>query len=471
MPNFFCVSCRKGSGFDVPLLTEKNGNRVALSIWKKQAIGYLETKYDERQVGCDWINTNETENRAKRCQIFGHRPQLFGLIDAPIVDVNDAKEALIMPSAPNTQSNPFGYVTPGDNTARVVYVGVKSHIHELRLPPGPNSAWFDTDLSSIAQGPTTAVGDPRAYVISSDNVPRVIYVADNHIHELRLPPGGKSPWVDADLSAIGQSSVGAQGGPFGYVTQSDGTARVVYLGTNLHIHELHLSPGAGWADADLSALGHSPTTSASNPSAYVTPDNTARVVYRGADGHVHELRLSPGAGWADADLSSIAKSGFIAAGVPFGYVTPDGTARVVYDGWVDPTPPFHVHELRLAPGGKSPWFDADLTSIGKSATKPAENPFAYVTPGDNTARVVYVGQDSHVHELHLPPGGKSPWTDADLSSIGKALTNAVGDTQAYVTSDNVPRVVYQGADHHIHELRLPPGGKSPWIDTDLTALA
>ena len=249
-------------------------------------------------------------------------------------------------------------------------------------------------------------------------------------------------WVDDDLSAPG-GGPHAAAGPAGYVTP-DGTARVVYKAADGDVHELFLIPGQSWHDGDLSAQGGGPQA-ASAPFGYVTPDGTARVVYQAVDGDVHELFLIPGQNWFDDDLSALG-SGPQAASAPFGYVTPDGTARVVYmavDG--------DVHELFLVPGYS--WHDGDLSAAG-GGPHTASAPFGYVTP-NGTARVVYQAVDNDVHELSLVPG--QSWHDLDLSAAGSGPHTA-GAPFGYVTPDGTARVVYMAVDGDVHELYLLSGG-------------
>ena len=83
------------------------------------------------------------------------------------------------------------------------------------------------------------------------------------------------------------------------------------------------------------------------PAAYVTPDGTARVVYTDTNLNVDELYLTPdGQPWREDQLVQGAPA---AASGPFGYVTPDGTARVVYTDTAR-----NVDELYLTPDGQ-PW--------------------------------------------------------------------------------------------------------------------
>jgi hypothetical protein len=398
---------------------------------------------------------------------------------APVVITNEQSNAVygdVTRISRSTVSQPFGVLG--------------ADILELRLEPA--GGWMQADLSALvinAPPAFPAASDPFAYV-TPDKVPRVIYwgSADYHIHELRLQPG--EGWIQADLSAIvtnAPPAFPAASKPFAYVTP-DNVARVVYLGTDDHIHELRLSPGRGqgWIQADLSAVvTNAPPAfpAASVPFAYLSPDKVARVVYRGTDNHIHELRLQPGQGpvwgqgqgWIQADLSAIvtnAPSAFPAVDDPFAYVTPDNVARVVYRGTDG-----HIHELRLQAG--QGWIQADLSVAvinAPPAFPAAGDPFAYVTP-DNVARVVYLGTDGHIHELRLQPG--QGWIQADLSDIVINVPPAfpaAGDPRAYVTPDKVARVVYRGTDDHVHELRLQPGqgpvwGQGQgWMQADLSAI-
>jgi hypothetical protein len=67
---------------------------------------------------------------------------------------------------------------------------------------------------------------------------------------------------------------------------------VVYRGGEGQIIELRLE-GGSWKKGDLTELSSGPPA-AGDPVGYVTPVNahsTPRVVYRGGDAHLHELRL------------------------------------------------------------------------------------------------------------------------------------------------------------------------------------
>jgi hypothetical protein len=155
-----------------------------------------------------------------------------------------------------------------------------------------------------------------------------------------------------------------------YITNFPGqgpTARMVYRAGNGHIIELSLAPGSPWRSNDLMITGA--PQAVETPFAYVTEFTsegpTARLVYRGQDGHIYELFLEVlrANTWAYSDLSK--QSGAVALGgaaeVPIAYVTnfpgQGPTARVVYRAGNG-----HIIELSLLSG--SPWGSNDLMITG-----------------------------------------------------------------------------------------------------------
>jgi hypothetical protein len=357
--------------------------------------------------------------------------------------------------------------------------GTNNDIVELFLPP--HGSWLQDDLFTIVNKgtgntPPAAAGDPFPYVAL--NIPRVVYRGqqDSHIHELYLLPGGS--WLQDDLFQVvingGYAApVPAAGDPFPYVT-NDGFPHVVYLGTDQYIHQLSLK--GTWFPDDPCCFSNPVLEHAGgDPAAYVTPDGIPRIVYTGRDsGHIHQLSLQ--GFWSQLDLSNLASNDChvhycdtklpIGGGHLFPYVSNDGFARVVYRGTDQ-----DIHELYLAPGGVGGWFQDDLFQNVKYAPpaqgSAASDPFPYTTKGDGiTARVVYRGYDNDIHELFLPSGG--PWFHDDLKVVvlqdchSCSVAPAAGSPFAYVT-DGIPRVVYSGQDHLIHELYLQNG----WFPADL----
>jgi hypothetical protein len=104
-----------------------------------------------------------------------------------------------------------------------------------------------------------------------------------------VPSRFRPTWQHNDLTAATSAS-GAAGDPAGYTWSVDGTEHVVYRGNDGHIHELWLSLNSGgWQHNDLTAAT-SASSAAGDPAGYTwSVDGTEHVVYRGNDGHIHEL--------------------------------------------------------------------------------------------------------------------------------------------------------------------------------------
>ncbi|MGA8953509.1 MAG: hypothetical protein WBF24_18660 [Xanthobacteraceae bacterium] len=348
--------------------------------------------------------------------------------------------------------------------------------------------WQHTDLTAAAVGVQTDYVTPYAYVTgqpAEGQIPRVLYVPDwgngGDIHEVRFQNGN---WIDADLSTLLTNFSGdfqAEVLAMGYQTP-DGVARVVFLGLDGWVQEFKLETD-GWTVANLSAIagmtnkmGFSRAQPYSIPAwgYYSTPDGHARVVYSATDGHVHELSLhytDPHSGWIDSDLNALAIAGGWDApnryNDPFGYLAGDSIPRVVYND----ADSFGVRELRLEPGG---WICAN---IGALANAPPGMPVnmegeiigavdttAYVMP-DAIARVVYLGNDGHAHELKLV-NNQSAWLDTDLTQKSGSPTTPAGMLYGCCGSDGIARAFYPGNDGHLHHFSYQNGG---WSNEDLFA--
>jgi hypothetical protein len=223
-----------------------------------------------------------------------------------------------------------------------------------------------------------------------------------------------------DVAAVrvmyaGASASRAWGDPFGYYTPLFEASRVVYRGHDDHIHELWLTRDSnGWQHADLSAMSGAPGADRdvlgffnAAPFGYYTPlYDAARVIYRGNDEHIHELWLTRDSnGWQHADLSAMSGAA-AAASEPYGYYTPlYDAARVIYRGNDD-----HIHELWLTRDSNG-WQHADLSAMSGLATPGV--PMGYFSTNDSTARLVHRGYDDHVHELSISP--TQFWMHQDLT--------------------------------------------------------
>jgi hypothetical protein len=143
---------------------------------------------------------------------------------------------------------------------------------------------------------------PTAHVVYLDEQGRV-----NELYTSRT-----NGWNHANLSGITHAPIGAVT-VTGYTTNLPGqgpVARIVFLGNDYRIHEISAASGTGWKYANLSDITHGPAAEVSAPIGYTTnlagQGPAARVVYRGTDGHIHELSFQPPtSGWRHADLSAM----------------------------------------------------------------------------------------------------------------------------------------------------------------------
>jgi hypothetical protein len=175
------------------------------------------------------------------------------------------------------------------------------------------------------------------------------------------------------------------------------------------------------------------------------------VYFRAQDFHLHELRLEPRQPWQAADLTALTNTPDAAEGEPFAYNAFPGESmsiEVLYRAR-------DSHLYKLSQGFQQPWSVLDVTA-SSGALNAAGSPFASVTnirSSRPTSRIIYRGVDNHLHEIRLE---RQAWKAADLTADSGA-SDVVGDPRACVVWEplqDMARVVFHTADHHLHELRL-----------------
>jgi hypothetical protein len=250
---------------------------------------------------------------------------------------------------------------------------------------------------------------------------------------------------------------------------SDNSQHVNFSGTDGHVHELYIVPGAGWVDNDLTALAG---PNASNPNSvprsqlhgFWGGDNSQQVNYVGVDFLVHRLSIEPnGPGWVDRPAPVGAA---ISTSLP-GYWGTDGSKHVFFvaAGFSGEG----LHELYTAPGAADP-VDHDLSAL-TGAVLPAQLALDAYWGSDSSQHVNFIGTDGDVHELYIVPG--AGWVDNDLTALAAAEPPALqSGLSGYWGDDNSVHVFYFGAgtDNHVYQLRIFPGGPG-WVWEDLTSLA
>src|SRR5258708_7341632 len=184
-----------------------------------------------------------------------------------------------------------------------------------------------------------------------------------------------------------------------------------------------------------------------------------QVAYIGQDRHIHEFHLGIGGLWQHTDLTTQTIAPLAISRFLVGYAWPEGgTKQVAYVG-----PTGHIHELWVSVGGD--WQQTDLTTL--TGAPPALMLTAgYSWTAGHSKQIVFIGDDSHIHELCAEVG--RPWRHVDLTAITNTPLPSSNFMVAYEwTERGSKQVIYAGRDGHLHELYIVANGI--WEHLDLTA--
>jgi hypothetical protein len=239
-----------------------------------------------------------------------------------------------------------------------------------------------------------------------------------------------------------------------------------------HVHELSITPGSGWVNNDITSLAPDGSVPLGGRalSSYWGSDGSQHVNFFGFSGqeyHVQQLSIAPGAGWVLNDLTSSAGGVAPVVDPPppmlVSYWGSDGSQHVNFIGLDG-----HIHELYIAPSATG-WVDHDLTVLA-AAVAPGERALDAYWGTDSSQHVNFIGLDGHIHELYIAPSATG-WTDNDLTMLAGAVPILGGTAlNGYWGSDNSQHVNFIGTDGDVHELYIVPGAPG-WVDNNLTALA
>ena len=283
--------------------------------------------------------------------------------------------------------NPFAYADTSRNTEILLFRDGDGTVRSLYWSTG---AVGHDNLSDTAGSPKAA-GDPVGYYAAAYDTHNVIYrTSDGHLHSLY--------WVGVEPVVYGGNLTGtiaappAAGDPTAFVNAA-GANIVVYRSVEGDILSVYWADGPSGLD-NLSGVAGTPPA-AGDPVAYYTVHNdTHQVVYRGTDGHLYELHwagVAPVVGW---DLTAVAGAP-AAVGTPAAYYSAGtNTKHVIYrdaDGG--------LHELWWVPGAAGIPAHVDLIAAYAAAPPAAGDPRAFTIEGPNTQHVVYRGTDQHIYEM------------------------------------------------------------------------
>jgi hypothetical protein len=287
--------------------------------------------------------------------------------------------------APAAAGNPFTYFDPAGNQVVLLFRGADNHVRSMFWMFGPVG---HENLTGSINAPRTA-GDPAGWFSTHDGFHHVAYrSADGHLHELFWQ--GQGGVGHGDLTVQG-NAVRAAGDPFPYYDAVRSTNIVPFRAIDGRIRSLFWGSGAVGQD-DLSGTAGTPPA-AGDPFAWFTPaDDTHRVVYRAANGHLHELFWPNVAPVRGRDLTALSGAPPAVGNVSGGFNAGDNTQHVIYrsaDG--------RLHELWHFLG-ETEVHHVDLTAA-YGAPAAADRPVYYATPRAPNQHVAYRGTDGHIYEL------------------------------------------------------------------------
>jgi len=348
---------------------------------------------------------------------------------------------------PRVTGNPSAYVDRAGQDA-LVFVTADRHIVQVTRTSAGGTTTLD--LTRASQATATAAADVWSY-LRTDKAGAILYRGnDDHIHEIAQQ---RSSWVDADFVGLPVAPPPAPAHPTATVTayiRSDLRNTLPYRSADNHLCEIASNfgdPQIAWLYADLTVVVGTPELGG-NPMGYLRADGKDGVVYRSADGHLHELvsnfaRYPPP--WIDTDLSEAAGTGFIGlASDPWGFVRADGRNAVVYRG-TDGA----LHEVSKA--GSGAWTDQILPAIAPTGT-----PMAFVR-GNGRSAIVYRSTDTAAGSIHMLTFA-GDWSDLSLDALDHPPSGPADNPVGRVTAQGLDAVIYRNTAGELAEHRLDIGG-------------
>ncbi|HZM78508.1 MAG TPA: hypothetical protein VFC19_22505, partial [Candidatus Limnocylindrales bacterium] len=285
--------------------------------------------------------------------------------------------------APAAAGDPSVFFEAPIGNLLTIYRSADGHVHDLYWSTG--AVGHDNITGSI--GAPRAAGEPRGALLA-DGINHVIYrTGDGHLHALWWTGG--DPAGHEDMTA-GLSAPPAAGDPSPWVDTTRGRNHLAYRATDGHVRGFYWNGGSDGHE-DLSGFAGSPNA-AGDPVAYYLPGHDMhQIFYRGVDRHLYEVYCvgeAPVAAW---DLTVSASAPPADSDPAVYYSAANDTKHVIYrsaDGhlheiwWVFGTPPAHV----------------DLT-VEALAPPAVDRPAAFTIDGPNSQHVIYRGADNQIHEI------------------------------------------------------------------------
>lgn len=251
-----------------------------------------------------------------------------------------------------------GYALKTGGSKQVVYTAPDGHIHELAAEV--IGMWKHTNLTQVAGAPLAEGAMLAAFAWEAKKARQVVYIGgDGHIHELMTQE--RQPWRHTDLTMVTKAPLADGTTLAAYAWETGGTKQVIYTDNYGNIHELAAAAADDtWSHTDVMSLTGATLVDGPALAAYAWETNRSKqIVYVGTDLHVHELVMDMSGTWEYTDLTTLIGSPDASNGVIVGHEWSDQFAKhVVY---LDMLKNPHIHSLMLKHGNA--WQHTDLTDL------------------------------------------------------------------------------------------------------------
>ena len=302
--------------------------------------------------------------------------------------------------APTAIGSPAAFVYKANNSQNIFYRGHNGHLHVLNFVRG--RGWKTTNLNQVTGG-MPAGGDASCYNYHVFNSQHVIYRSrNNHLYQLYADQTDE--WKIANMTEKTGAPL-ATGNPTSYAYESNNSQNLIYRGQDGHIHKIYFIRGEGWKHLSLTELTGGPL-GLGDPSSYTYHVfNSQHVVYIGQNNHLYQLYAGQTDEWKIANMTE--KTGApLATGNPSTFIDPfNNSQNLIYRGQDG-----HIHDIYFIRGGG--WKHLILTQL--AGTPPsAGSPFGYTFDLFKSQHVVYRAQNGHLYQLYS--GKVGDWKHSDLT--------------------------------------------------------
>lgn len=341
--------------------------------------------------------------------------------------------------APTPAGKMTGYAFNQEPSQHIIYRDTGNHVHELW---NTNHGWNNNDLTTRYGAPTPA-GDLTGWTfdeIENGATQHLAYTGiDGHVHELWNAFHG---WNNNDLTLATGAPL-AYGVPSGYAVENlnENSEHVILRATTNLLYEAG-NRGQGWNLNTISANAGAPVAASDPKGFYYDFERSQHAVYSGVDRHVYELWWI-GTGWHLNDLTAVTgappSDSDLAA---YSYV---GNLNANEETVVFKAADGHLHQLDNF--FTSGWTQFDLTAAA-GAPAAVGTPAAYEYNHDVSRHVIYRGSDNHIYEIYNRGFG---WFYNDLTTqLGAPMTTT--DPIAYDYAEPSQHILYVAANGHVYEM-------------------